>query len=35
MGRTIELTYEDEEANPAVAVQKAEKLFQIGKVTTF
>ena len=32
MGRTIELTYEDEEANPSVAVQKAEKLFQIGKV---
>jgi branched-chain amino acid transport system substrate-binding protein len=31
-GRTIELTYEDEEANPSVAVQKAEKLFQIGKV---
>jgi branched-chain amino acid transport system substrate-binding protein len=32
MGRPIELTYEDEEANPSVAVQKAEKLFQIGKV---
>jgi branched-chain amino acid transport system substrate-binding protein len=32
MGRSIELVYEDEEANPAVAVQKAEKLFQVGKV---
>lgn len=32
MGRSIELIYEDEEANPAVAVQKAEKLFQVGKV---
>jgi branched-chain amino acid transport system substrate-binding protein len=32
MGRKIELLYEDEEANPAVAVQKAEKLFQVGKV---
>jgi branched-chain amino acid transport system substrate-binding protein len=32
MGRKIELVYEDEEANPAVAVQKAEKLFQVGKV---
>lgn len=32
MGRPIELVYEDEEANPAVAVQKAEKLFQVGKV---
>jgi branched-chain amino acid transport system substrate-binding protein len=32
MGRTLELTYEDEEANPSVAVQKAEKLFEIGKV---
>jgi branched-chain amino acid transport system substrate-binding protein len=32
MGRPIELLYEDEEANPAVAVQKAEKLFEIGKV---
>jgi branched-chain amino acid transport system substrate-binding protein len=31
-GRPLELTYEDEEANPSVAVQKAEKLFQIGKV---
>jgi branched-chain amino acid transport system substrate-binding protein len=32
MGRKIELIYEDEEANPAVAVQKAEKLFQVNKV---
>lgn len=32
MGRPIELAFEDEEANPAVAVQKAEKLFQVGKV---
>jgi branched-chain amino acid transport system substrate-binding protein len=32
MGRMLELTYEDEEANPSVAVQKAEKLFEIGKV---
>jgi branched-chain amino acid transport system substrate-binding protein len=32
MGRQIELAYEDEEANPSVAVQKAEKLFQVGKV---
>jgi branched-chain amino acid transport system substrate-binding protein len=31
-GRPIELIYEDEEANPAVAVQKAEKLFQVNKV---
>ena len=28
MGRQVELLYEDEEANPSVAVQKAEKLFQ-------
>jgi branched-chain amino acid transport system substrate-binding protein len=28
----MELVYEDEEANPAVATQKAEKLFQVGKV---
>ena len=27
MGRQIELVYEDSEANPAVAVQKAEKLY--------
>ncbi len=31
-GRKLELLYEDEEANPAVAVQKAEKLFQVAKV---
>lgn len=32
MGRKIETLYEDEEANPTVAVQKAEKLFQVSKV---
>lgn len=32
MGRQIELIYEDEEANPSVAVQKAEKLFEVNKV---
>ena len=32
MGRKIEAIYEDEEANPNVAVQKAEKLFQVTKV---
>ena len=32
LGRKLELLYEDEEANPAVATQKAEKLFQVGKV---
>lgn len=32
MGRQVELIYEDEEANPAVATQKAEKLFQVNKV---
>ena len=32
LGRPLELIYEDEEANPAVAVQKAEKLFQVAKV---
>jgi branched-chain amino acid transport system substrate-binding protein len=32
MGRKVELLYEDEEANPQVAVQKAEKLFQQSKV---
>ncbi len=32
MGRKLELLYEDEEANPAVATQKAEKLFQVNKV---
>lgn len=31
-GRQIELIFEDEEANPAVAVQKADKLFQVNKV---
>ena len=31
-GRQVELIYEDEEANPAVAVQKAEKLLQVAKV---
>jgi len=31
-GRKITLLYEDEEANPAVAVQKAEKLFQVENV---
>jgi branched-chain amino acid transport system substrate-binding protein len=32
MGRQVELIFEDEEANPAVAVQKADKLFQVNKV---
>ena len=32
MGRQIELLFEDSEANPAVATQKAEKLFQVAKV---
>ena len=32
MERQIELLFEDEEANPSVAVQKAEKLFQVSKV---
>lgn len=31
-GRQLELIYEDSEANPAVAVQKAEKLIQVSKV---
>lgn len=31
-GRPVSLIFEDEEANPAVAVQKAEKLFQVEKV---
>ena len=31
-GRKLELLYEDEEANPAVSTQKAEKLFQVNKV---
>lgn len=32
LDRKIELIFEDEEANPAVATQKAEKLFQVAKV---
>lgn len=32
MGRQVELLFEDAEANPTVAVQKAEKLFQVNKV---
>ena len=32
MGRKLELICEDEEDNPAVATQKAEKLFQVNKV---
>ncbi len=32
LGRPLELVVEDEEANPAVATQKAEKLFQVAKV---
>lgn len=32
MGRQIVLLFEDEEANPAVATPKAEKLFQVEKV---
>jgi branched-chain amino acid transport system substrate-binding protein len=32
MGRQIQLMFEDEEANPSVAVQKAEKLFEVQKV---
>jgi branched-chain amino acid transport system substrate-binding protein len=32
LGSKIELVFEDSEANPAVATQKAEKLFQVGKV---
>jgi ABC-type branched-subunit amino acid transport system substrate-binding protein len=32
MGRKVELLFEDEEANPSVAVPKAEKLFQVSKV---
>ena len=31
-GKKIDLIYEDDEANPAVATQKAEKLFQVEKV---
>ncbi|MDB5510000.1 MAG: transporter substrate-binding protein [Hyphomicrobiales bacterium] len=30
--RKVDLVFEDEEANPSVAVQKAEKLFQVEKV---
>jgi branched-chain amino acid transport system substrate-binding protein len=32
LGRPVELIFEDEEANPAVATQKAEKLLQVAKV---
>jgi branched-chain amino acid transport system substrate-binding protein len=32
MGRKVELLFEDSEANPAVATQKAEKLFQVENV---
>ncbi len=32
LGRPLELIFEDEEANPAVATQKAEKLLQVTKV---
>ena len=32
LGRPLQLIYEDEEANPAVATQKAEKVFQVDKV---
>lgn len=32
LGRKLELLLEDEEANPSVAVQKAEKLIQVSKV---
>lgn len=32
MGRKIQLIFEDGEANPTVAVQKAEKLFEVEKV---
>lgn len=32
LGRKLQLIFEDEEANPAVATQKAEKLFQVEKV---
>jgi branched-chain amino acid transport system substrate-binding protein len=32
MGRKVELIFEDEEANPAVATQKSEKLFQVSNV---
>lgn len=32
MGKSLELIYEDSEANPAVAVQKAEKLYTVENV---
>ena len=32
MDRQVELVFEDEEANPAVATQRSEKLFQVDKV---
>jgi branched-chain amino acid transport system substrate-binding protein len=32
LGRKVDLLYEDEEANPLVATQKAEKLFQVSNV---
>lgn len=32
LGRKLQLIFEDEEANPSVAVQKAEKLIQVEKV---
>ena len=32
MGRQIELVFEDSEGNPATAVQKAERLFDVAKV---
>jgi branched-chain amino acid transport system substrate-binding protein len=32
MGRQVQLLFEDEEASPSVAVQKAEKLFEVQKV---
>ncbi len=32
LGRKVNLIFEDSEANPAVATQKAEKLFQVEKV---
>jgi branched-chain amino acid transport system substrate-binding protein len=32
LGRKLELLFEDEEASPSVAVQKAEKLIQVSKV---
>jgi branched-chain amino acid transport system substrate-binding protein len=32
LGRQVELVFEDSEGNPAVAVQKAERLFDVAKV---